>query len=135
MGYYTYYVLDVRRYDGKQVDGALLKEIYRQLVDINSFEFGWRRSVEHEKIDHVYELNELLFPDQTKWYDRDKDMLELSSRVKDVVFELTGEGEHNGDNWRMFYLNGMCGGGGAEIIYPEFDISTMRRPEEAFSDV
>ena len=107
MGYYTYYVLDVRRCDGKQVDGELLKEIYRQLVDINSYEFERYSTVEHEEIDYVYELNQLLFPDQTKWYDHDDE-----------------------DKWRMFYLNGMCGGGAAQIIYPEFDISTMRRPEE-----
>lgn len=130
MGYYTYYVLDVRRCDGKQVDGELLKEIYRQLVDINSYEFERYSTVEHEEIDYVYELNQLLFPDQTKWYDHDEDMIELSSRIKDVVFELTGDGESDEDKWRMFYLNGMCGGGAAQIIYPEFDISTMRRPEE-----
>ena len=41
-----------------------------------------------------------------KWYDYDENMLLLSARFPDVLFELTGEGDGREDYWRNYYKGG-----------------------------
>lgn len=44
--------------------------------------------------------------DVVKWYDHEKDMLAFSQMHPDTIFVLDGEGEEQGDVWRMFFLAG-----------------------------
>ena len=41
-----------------------------------------------------------------KWYNHDRDMLALSKKYPDIVFQLDGEGVEAGDVWRKWYKNG-----------------------------
>lgn len=44
--------------------------------------------------------------DDTKWYEHNKDMKEISLKFPDVLFTLNGEGEETGDIWRKYFKNG-----------------------------
>jgi hypothetical protein len=44
--------------------------------------------------------------EQCKWYEHDKDMIEMSMKFPLVLFKLHGEGEESGDIWDAYYLNG-----------------------------
>lgn len=57
---------------------------------------------------------------ERKWYDHEKDMVEVSKRYPDVVFILHGEGEESGDLWRKRFVNGQVDEVRAEITYPDF---------------
>jgi len=55
-----------------------------------------------------------------KWYDHDKDMLEMSLVYPDVTFILTGEGEDTPDFWQTKYKDGKMANVTGEVVYPEF---------------
>lgn len=44
--------------------------------------------------------------DETRWYEHKRDMLALSKQHPFTIFVLDGEGEEQGDVWRMFFLDG-----------------------------
>lgn len=57
--------------------------------------------------------------DELKWYDYEKDMLEISKQFPDIIFILYGEGEEGGDLWRKYFANGEYEEAYAEIVYPK----------------
>lgn len=60
-----------------------------------------------------------------KWYEWDADMLLLSKKFPDLLFELDGVGESFGDIWSAYFHDGahqMCR---ASIEYPPFSPSEM----------
>lgn len=85
MGYYTEYTFSVI----KNLNNIELDTFLGILTDIAEYDFN---------------------PDGTthgiKWYDHEKDMLELCSRFPDCVFLLEGVGEEDGDIWRQYYKHG-----------------------------
>ena len=42
----------------------------------------------------------------TKWYDCDKDILELSRAYTGCAFRVEGRGEEHGDHWVLYAKNG-----------------------------
>ena len=56
-----------------------------------------------------------------KWYKHDEDMKLLSKKHPDILFELYGNGEEDGDMWKAYYKNGKSYVVRAIISYPEFD--------------
>lgn len=46
------------------------------------------------------------FGEEIKWYDHEKDMVFVSKKFPNLLFELSGEGEESGDLWREYYQNG-----------------------------
>lgn len=64
--------------------------------------------------------------DSVKWYQHEKDMKELSEKFPDVVFELSGEGEENGDIWKKYFKNGKMQACHAKIVFDEFNEELLR---------
>jgi hypothetical protein len=57
--------------------------------------------------------------ERCKWYDWKDDMKTMSTKFKDVLFHLSGEGEESGDIWDAWFLNGKAQVHEAEIIRKE----------------
>lgn len=109
MGYYTYYEVSYK-------DESRGKDYAEKLAKINPDYF-----------DCYYNgfaldcLEDLISADSMRWYDHDKDMLELSKAFPDELFILHGEGEENGDLWNAYYKNGKMQVCHAEFTYPQPD--------------
>ena len=78
-----------------------------------------------------------------KWYGYEADMLALSNRYRNLLFELTGEGEESGDMWKAWYRNGKHVRVQAQIVFVEPDLDTLlpldldyekKAREQAFAD-
>lgn len=89
MGYYTQYNLYVHNYDG--LNETERNDVNSAIEALNIFDGG----------DNWWSAYE-------KWYDHDDDMLALSTRFPDVVFQLYGDGEDSEDRWMTYYKNGRC---------------------------
>lgn len=88
MGYYTDFGLKVKcdNHDPEYIF-KLETEIDRLNVFCDgSYEEGWYANA--------------------KWYDYNEDMILLSSKFPDMLFELRGEGELARDLWLNYYKNG-----------------------------
>jgi hypothetical protein len=44
--------------------------------------------------------------DDSKWYEHESAMCDLSKLFPAILFLLEGEGEENGDQWKEYYFNG-----------------------------
>lgn len=64
--------------------------------------------------------------DAVKWYEHEGDMLLLSERYPELVFELHGEGEENDDMWYKYFKNGKMQHCYAKIVFDEYDESKLR---------
>lgn len=66
--------------------------------------------------------------DESKWYDCHKDMLRLSKRpeVKDVLFEVFGEGEDRDDSWVAYFKNGKMVKYKPTVTWPEFSEDDLK---------
>lgn len=88
MGYYTDFELKAK-YDGSSP--IYISKLENEVDKLNIFECG------------SYSEN---WYANDKWYDFDKDMILLSSRFPEVLFELRGQGEESGDIWLNYYKGG-----------------------------
>ena len=104
MGYYTLYTLSVEKGDPSLLESEEFKDIFLKITD--------------------YRL-ESLDNDTLKWYEYDKNMLEISKLYPDTVFRLEGEGEDRDDNWKSYYCNGDSAESRATIVYSLVDISSI----------
>lgn len=59
--------------------------------------------------------------EEMKWYDYEKDMIELSILFPDIVFELSGEGADSDDIWKQYFKSGKSQTCNAIISFDEFD--------------
>lgn len=119
MGYYTQYNLYITNKDslGDEVKAAVDNAVY----DLNLFEgsgnieYGWSA--------------------YGKWYDHDDDMLAISARFPDAVFQLYGDGEESEDNWMNYYKGGRAQYGALHITVEEdpFDESKLLPPNNPFT--
>ena len=67
-------------------------------------------------------FNRFFFDDLYKWYEYDSDMIELSKRFPDLLFELYGDGEDSDDFWKSYYRNGNAQFSKGRIVYDEANI-------------
>lgn len=119
MGYYTQYNLYVC--NDAELDETELDDIENAIEGLDIFDggggfrYGWS----------AYE----------KWYDHDDDMLALSTRFPDVVFQLYGDGEDSEDRWMTYYKNGRCQVDALHITVEEdpFDESKLWPPNNPFT--
>ena len=79
-----------------------------------------------------YDIEELY---GIKWYDSDKNMLELSKLYPNNLFTLYGSGEESEDKWVSYYHNGNSYGGQAKIIYPKPDFSKLDNFDQKFPEL
>jgi len=72
------------------------------------------------KSDEVLNLAIGEYPSHCKWYDHDKDMLDLSLEFPGVTFILSGEGEDSDDQWKTKYKDGKQATVRVIISFPAF---------------
>ena len=77
-----------------------------------------------ESESYIDELTDGCF--NAKWYDWEKDMLNLSSRFPDTLYTLYGVGESGYDLWVAYFQNGKMQYEQAEILYGEFDPTKLK---------
>ena len=99
MGYYTRFELEVISDGDYETD---YEEVVREQVNYNPF------------------------IEETKWYDFEKDMREVSKQHPNVLFELSGEGEENGDLWKAYFKDGKMQMCKAKIEYDDFNESLLQ---------
>ena len=61
----------------------------------------------------------------SKWRDPEDDLREFSKLYPEVLFTLIGDGEEQGDLWRLYVKNGKAQMATAVLTYPEYDESQM----------
>ena len=119
MGYYTYYTLDVCKYENNQIglepDRPVLDEVVKALKESGVVGYAF------------YE--DLSPRDAVKWYEHDEDMLNVSEKFPELIFCLGGEGEESADMWQKFYHNGCMQECQAEVVFPPFDPFKLTRPK------
>lgn len=108
MGYLTSYSLGTHN---------SYKDISEILADIPDGEFEYLRYA----VDEYGDMGQ-----SCKWYEHDNDMKRLSLLHPDVIFELCGEGEEQGDSWKAYYKNGKTQRCKAKITYPPFDENKLK---------
>ncbi|AYK07744.1 hypothetical protein [Brevibacillus laterosporus] len=59
------------------------------------------------------------------WYVHEADMVQMSLKFPDILFELTGDGEDTDDLWRKYFKNGKIQRCPAIITYDAFDESKL----------
>jgi hypothetical protein len=128
MGYYTSYTLDIKGASKKE-----LQEIAQTIFTDDEY-YGLSREDANtitceacqgkgwipDGQDHYPE------GEATKWYEHEAAMKELSHRFPKVLFELSGDGEDSGDQWRKYYKAGKTKFVKAQIAFPEFDEDELK---------
>tara|TARA_R110000822_G_scaffold2258_2_gene10852 strand:- start:1339 stop:1638 length:300 start_codon:yes stop_codon:yes gene_type:complete len=99
MGYYTIFELQV-------ISGSDYETDYEEVVS--------------EQADHNP------FVGESKWYGFEKDMLEVSKKHPNALFQLSGEGEENGDLWKAYFKEGKMQMCKARIEYDSFNKEKMK---------
>lgn len=113
MGYYTAYSLDTFK---------SAKDISEILGNLPDGEFEDLRYA-------IDEYGEVAM--SCKWYEHEKDMKKLSLMHPDIVFELCGKGEEQGDSWKKYFKNGKVQVCEAQITYPPFDENKLKEIKTA----
>lgn len=54
-----------------------------------------------------------------KWYEYEKDLLEVSNKFQEEKIILYGEGEDSGDIWRAYFLNGKSERIEAKLVFDD----------------
>ncbi len=121
MGYYTYHQLDIKRPDVKQQWGEEHQAVLKKLVA----ELG--EQSEDAKISLDENGNA---PEQTKWYEHDKELLEFSKKHPDIVFVLYGDGDNDEDKWYTYYKNGKMQHTPASTTYDDYDEAKLVEPKK-----
>ena len=109
MGYYTDYKVNVYKQD-KNVTAYDMLSKMNELQTTNRGIFypfdGLIQELMEEnwtKQAHDFELET---DDECKWYEWADDMKDLSKAFPNVIFQVSGEGEEQGDIWRAWIKNG-----------------------------
>lgn len=81
-----------------------------------------------ETLDSVtqYFWDEDLVLHESKWYDWQKHMREISRKYPDRLFVLEGVGEEQGDQWKAYIKDGKIQICNAIITFEPFDESKMK---------
>lgn len=127
MGYYTWYIFKTKNNIHKICD---IVSFMREKSDdsyVCYYPFTSQLDSIFEEDCHMIEDFEMEPDEDCKWYDHDKEMLELSEKFRETIFVLEGEGEERGDYWRTYYQNGMCQYCLGEIVYEDFNELKLKR--------
>lgn len=117
MGYYTYYSMNARNIKNEKEFEAIINACKeREIVSSDNNKCGVFEEYSYDICDNSATFESY---ESCKWYEHDKDMIEISSMFPDVVFCLHGEGEESGDLWNTYYSNGESEICHARIIYDE----------------
>lgn len=101
MGYYTLYELRVRKPGKDQIwSQNEIAELVNALKEQKIMGYALTDVFDDNPVLDIYGSNEV------KWYDHDKDMIEISKQFPDYTFQLHGDGEETDDFWFSYYKNG-----------------------------
>lgn len=116
MGYYTNYELtcyevknDMRKHIMRK--DPIYQEIGKALAPLFDREISEGENVDYEDF----------FLEEMKWYEHNEDMCALSEKFPNVLFQLSGWGEDNGDIWVEWYYRGKSERVNAEIVFRDPD--------------
>lgn len=105
MGYYTNFKIDIKPEEPKDLREYLDSEDSRYYALIEALE----------------DIGE-----PRKWYGHEDDMLEVSRKFPETIFELSGAGEEAGDLWRKYFKDGKIQRCHAQIMFEEYDESKLQ---------
>ena len=95
MGYYTNYKLEIIREHKEDVtDETVMKAFASEFENVTGYELTYISDFK------------FIIEGSVKWYNHEKDMLELSYSHPSWGFMLEGVGEERGDIWVAYFLNG-----------------------------
>jgi hypothetical protein len=110
LGYDTYHRLIVLEEDGvTEVHDLLLND---ELVDGDSTTIG---NLINGNVDACH------------WYNSQEEMTVLSKKYPHYIFDLTGDGEDQGDIWNAFYWNGRSYRWNLEYQMPQVDVERLKQ--------
>lgn len=112
MGYYTNYRITVKA----NVENAVNEEIEAFLALLRSFNFLQQEKQEGKAGGFI-----AITEESKKWYDCFDEIKGLSKSYPNVLFDIQGEGESDGDLWKCYIINGKKQYVEAIINYPEFN--------------
>lgn len=125
MGYYTRFDMSV--YDGNYNSFDIAKYMSEKSKENDAyyaFEYDLEKFFEKGDMDEQCGdalVLSLESNDESKWYEHEKEMRDLSKEFPDVVFKLHGEGEENEDIWDKYFMNGKMQYCHAQMLLPPFD--------------
>lgn len=109
MGYYTEHELEILESE------LTVQDLYEK----------WENGeIKFEGFDYALESDGSTYT-EVKWYNHEKDMIELSKEFPTYLFKLKGEGEEAGDLWVKYYKNGKSQTCGAIITFEDYDESKL----------
>lgn len=74
-----------------------------------------------------YSIDEDGYPQgETKWYDHEPELREFSKTCPDVLIQLSGVGEENGDIWNHYFKNGKAQFCQAKMVMPDYNVKKMK---------
>lgn len=106
MGYYTWYTLEILKDPDDQEE-----QFWEELDKTTGFAKDFKRYGGSE----------------AKWYDWEKDMIEISKKFPKMMFSLEGNGEEALDIWCDHFCNGQCNYREIQTYWEEFN------PEEFYN--
>lgn len=107
MGYYT-------KYEMESVTPKLTREQYLEVLEFLS------QKIIGESAKVGDNINDYL-QEPMKWYDSDKDMLELSAKFPNNLFLLSGYGEEQDDIWKAYFKNNKVFYPKRTVLWEDFD--------------
>ena len=120
MGYYTWFEMSTMENDGKYKVDDIVQYMKKEYDEHNKF-YPFKCELEYFEDDDCMCDFYLSNDEASKWYDHEKDMLEMSKEFPEIVFCLHGEGETNEDLWYKYFKNGKIQRCRAKIVYDEYD--------------
>jgi len=131
MGYYTQYDLSVSKHDPNK---AYCGHIFNVSIcpncglDTTQDFYSILMTISLKELFEEYEWDDLfenMFDNTCKWYDHNKDMIRISKKYSNTLFQLDGAGEESDDLWRKYFLNGNMQEVQVEVVYGKFDINKL----------
>lgn len=117
MGYYTNFDVEITGFQNEEESEFFeFKEIHKKDASLHFIKYSG------------YSVNLVILPHsisfnlhQYKWYDWEKDLVNVSKRWPHLMFDINGEGEEATDLWRARIRNGESEIARVKIVFPEFE--------------
>lgn len=107
MGYYTSFSLGLVNATSEAEEEEIIKKLQEESGEI--FEGG----------DSEYYVF-------TKWYNSEKDVLEISKKFPHILFMVEGRGESGDDFWRRYVQDGKQQFTMGRMVFDDYDPSKMK---------
>lgn len=116
MGYYTNYEVNVTGFTDEEAADYFVFKLDKYVGEKFAVKKHDDWSTGEQKT--TYSIQGFL--SERKWYDWESNLKELSTKFQDVLIEVDGNGEEDGDIWKARIKNGESEIVKAEIYFPAF---------------